>query len=123
MGKKNYNLTEKDKEEILKQDLKEVAKREKRLANFLPLKKELEFDHKPEEEDIDINLKPFSIGYEEEIYSGLNYGKPIRLFNQIWLTVDLPVEPDLYNPRVQIPPGWRIPTLEDYQELFNWCGE
>ena len=31
-----------------------------------------------------IKLKPFNIGYEEEIHNGLNYGKPIRLFNQIW---------------------------------------
>ena len=123
MGKKNYRLTDKDKEEELKQDLKETAKRQGRFAKFSTLKKELEFDHKPEDEHFDIKLKPFSIGYEEEIYNGLNYGKPIRLFNQIWLTVDLPVEPDLYTPQVQVPPGWRIPTLEDYKELINCCGD
>ena len=123
MGKKNYRLTEQDKEDELKQDLKEVAKRQGRLVKFSPLKKELEFEHKPEEEDIDLNLKPFSVGYEEEIHNGLNYGKPIRLFNQIWLNVDLPVEPDLYSPQVQVPPGWRIPTLDDYNELINCCGD
>ena len=123
MGKKNYRLTEQDKEDELKQDLKEVSKRQGRLTNFAPLKKELEFDHKPEEEDIDLNLKPFSIGYEEEIHNGLNYGKPIRLFNQIWLNVDLPVEPDLYSPQVQVPPGWRIPTLDDYKQLIAACGD
>ena len=123
MGKKNYKLTDKDKEEELKQDLKEASKIQGRLANFSPPKKELEFDHKPEEEVNDITLKPFNIGYEEEIYNGLNYGKPIRLFNQIWLTVDLPVEPDLYKPQVQVPQGWRIPTLADYEELINFCGD
>ena len=123
MGKKNYRLTEQDKEDELKQDLKEVAKRQGRLTNFAPLKKELEFEHKPEDEDIDLNLKPFSIGYEEEIHNGINYGKPIRLFNQIWLNVDLPVEPDLYSPQVQVPPGWRIPTLDDYKQLISSCGD
>ena len=123
MGKKNIRLTEKDKEDELKQDLKEVSKRQGRLTNFPPPKKELEFAHKPEDEEIDVKLKPFNIGYEEEIHNGLNYGKPIRLFNQIWLTVDLPVEPDLYSPQVQIPPEWRIPTLDDYKELIKCSGD
>ena len=123
MGKKNYKLTDKDKEEELKQDLKEAEKRQGRLANFNPPKKELEFEHKQEEEEVDIKVKPFNIGYEEEIHNGLNYGKPIRLFNQIWLTVDLPVEPDMYHPLVQLPPGWRIPSLKDYEQLIKYCGD
>ena len=121
MGKKNYRLTEQDRQDELKQDLKEASKREGRLAKISPLQKESDFDHKPEDEELNLSLKPFNIGYEEEIYNGINYGKPMRLYDQIWLTVDLPVEPDMYCPQVQVPPGWRIPTLKDYQKLIEWC--
>ena len=121
MGKKDYRLNEQDKEDILKQDLKEAQKRQSRFVKFSKPKKEVEFDHKPEKEENNILDQPYSIGYEDEIHNGLNYGKPIRLFDQIWLTVDLPVEPDVYTPQVQVPPGWRIPTLKDFQELFEFC--
>ena len=121
MGKKDYRLNEQDKEDILKQDLKEAQKRQSRLVKFSKPKKEVEFNHQPEKEENNILDQPYSIGYEDEIHNGLNYGKPIRLFNQIWLTVDLPVEPEVYSPQVQVPPGWRIPTLKDYQELFDFC--
>ena len=122
MGKKDYRLNEQDKENIIKQDLKEAQKRQSRFVKFSKPRKEVEFNHQPEKEENNILDQPYSQGYEDEIYNGLNYGKPIRLFNQIWLTVDLPVEPDVYTPQVQIPPGWRIPTLEDYKELFDFCG-
>ena len=122
MGKKDYRLYEQDKENIIKQDLKEAQKRQSRFVKFSKPRKEVEFNHQPEKEENNILDQPYSQGYEDEIYNGLNYGKPIRLFNQIWLTVDLPVEPDVYTPQVQIPPGWRIPTLEDYKELFDFCG-
>ena len=121
MGKKDYRLNEQDKEDILKQDLKEAKKRQSRFVKFSKPKKEVEFNHQPEKEENNILDQPYSVGYEDEIHNGLNYGKPIRLFNQIWLTVDLPVEPDVYTPQVQIPPGWRVPTLKDYQELFDFC--
>ena len=122
MGKKDYRLNEQDKEDILKQDLKEAQKRQSRFVKFNKPKKEVEFNHQPEKEENNILDQPYSLGYEDEIHNGLNYGKPIRLFNQIWLTVDLPVEPDVYTPQVQIPPGWRLPSIRDYQELFNFCG-
>ena len=121
MGKKDYRLNEQDKEDILKQDLKEAQKRQSRFVKFSKPKKEVEFNHQPEKEENNILDQPYSIGYEDEIHNGLNYGKPIRLFNQIWLTVDLPVEPDVYSPQVQVPPGWRIPRMTDYQELFDFC--
>ena len=123
MGKKDYRLNEQDKEDELKQDLKEAEKRQRRFVKFNKLKKEVEFDHHPEKEENNLLEQPYSLGYEDEIHNGLNYGKPIRLFNQIWLTVDLPVEPDVYLPQVQIPPGWRLPSLKDYQELFKFCGD
>ena len=120
MGKKDYRLNEQDREDELKQDLKEAEKRQRRLTHFSKPKKEVEFDHKPEKEENNIYEQPYSLGYEDEIHNGLNYGKPIRLFNQIWLTVDLPVEPDVYQSQVQIPPGWRLPSLKDFQELFEF---
>ena len=122
LGKKSYTETEEDKENELRQDLKEAAKREKRIKKFPPQQKELEFDHVPDD-DYDPIKKPFELGYEEEIHKGINFGKPVRIFNQIWLSVDLPVEPDLYYPRVEIPTGWRIPNIEDYQELIKNCGD
>ena len=122
MGKKNYRPNEQDKEDELKQDLKEAQKRQSRFVKFSKPKKEVDFNHKPEKEENNFLEQPYNIGYEDEIHNGLNYGKPIRLFNQIWLTVDLPVEPDVYQPQVQIPPGWRMPSIKDYQELFEFCG-
>ena len=36
--------------------------------------------------------KPFKLGNEDEKYKGINYRKPIQLFNQTWLTFNLPVK-------------------------------
>ena len=95
------------------------------------LQSEISFEHKEPEPEFDPNKnynfdddenKPFKLGYEDEKYNGINYGKPIQLFNQTWLTFDLPVEPDVNQPKVEIPPGWRIPTLKDYENLFKMAG-
>ena len=122
LGKKKNTETQEDKEKELRQDLKEAEKRQKRIKKFPPQQKELEFDH-VSDDGYDPIKKPFELGYEEEIHKGINYGKPIRIFNQIWLSIDLPVEPDLYTPRVEVPIGWRIPNIEDYQELIKNCGD
>ena len=123
LGKKRKKLTQEEIENWKKQDQKEEAKRNGRKAHFSPMQKELPFKHRQPEGKYDKNSsKPFSIGYEDEIYKDVNYGKPIRLYDQTWLTYDVPVEPDIYNPKLQIPPGWRIPTLDDYKYLFKWVG-
>ena len=123
LGKKRKKLTPEEIEDGIKQDQKEEEKRKGRKAYFSPMKKEVPFKHKESEGPYDpASSKPYSLGYENEIYRDINYGKPIRLYNQTWLTYDAPVEPDIYGPRVQIPPGWRIPTLDDYKKLFKFVG-
>ena len=121
--KKRKNLTEEEIEDWIKQDKKEENKRKGRKAHFSPMQKEVPFKHREREGKYDKNSsRPYSLGYEDEIYKDINYGKPIRLYDQTWLTYDVPVEPDVYNPKLQIPPGWRIPTLDDYKNLFKWVG-
>ena len=114
LGKKRKKLTPEEIEDWIKQDQKEENKRKGRKAHFSPMQKEVPFRHKEPEGKYDKNSsKPFSIGYEDEIYRDINYGKPIRLYDQTWLSYDVPVEPGVYSPKLQIPPGWRIPTLDD----------
>ena len=123
LGKKRKKLTQEEIEDWLKQDHREEEKRKGRKSPFSPMQKELPFKHKEPEGKYDKNSsKPFSIGYEDEIYRDVNYGKPIRLYDQTWLAYDVPVEPGVYCPKLQIPPGWRIPTLDDYKYLFKWVG-
>ena len=123
-AKKRKKLTPEEIEDGIKQDEKEEEKRKNRKAYFSPIQKELPFKHKESEGSYDpITSKQYSFGYENEIYKGINYGKPIRFYNQTWLTYDAPVEPNSYGPRVQIPPGWRIPTLDDYKNLFKYIGD
>ena len=122
-GKKRKKLTQEEIEDWMKQDQKEKMKRKGRKAHFSPMQKEVPFKHREPEGKFDKNSsRPFSLGFEDEIYKDINYGKPIRLYDQTWLTFDVPVEPDVYNPKMQIPPGWRIPTLDDYKHLFKWVG-
>ena len=122
-GKKRKKLTQEEIEDWMKQDEKEKNKRKGRKAHFSPMQKELPFKHREPEGKYDKHSsRPYSLGYEDEIYKDINYGKPIRLYDQTWLTYDVPVEPDVYNPKMQIPPGWRIPTLDDYKHLFKWIG-
>ena len=121
LGKKRKKLTPEEIEDGIMQDQKEEDKRKGRKAYFSPMKKELPFRHKQSEGPYDPNTsKPYSLGYEDEIYRDINYGKPIRFYNQTWLTYDAPIEADIYGPRVMIPPGWRIPTLKDYKNLFKF---
>ena len=123
LGKKRKVLSLEEIEDGIKQDQKEEEKRKGRKAYFSPMKKEVPFKHKESEGPYDpSSSKPYSLGYENEMYRDINYGKPIRLYNQTWLTYDAPVEPDIYGPRVQIPPGWRRPTLDDYKKLFKFVG-
>ena len=123
LGKRRKKLTPEEIEDGIKQDQKEEEKRAGRKAYFSPMQKELPFKHKESEGPYDPNIsKPYSLGYEDEIYRDINYGKPIRFYNQTWLTYDAPVEADIYGPRVMIPPGWRIPTLDDYKNLFKFIG-
>ena len=128
MGKKfevkRKHLSESEIEEGIKQDEKEEAKRKGRKAYFSPMQKEVPFRHRqPEGPYEESESKPYSIGYENEIFEDINYGKPIKLYDQTWLTFDVSVEPNFYGPRVKVPPGWRIPTLEDYKKLFEWVGD
>ena len=123
-GKKRKKLTQEEIEDWIKQDQKEENKRKERKAKFSPMKKEVPFKHREAEGKYDKNSsRPFSMGYEDEIYKDINYGKPIRLYDQTWLTYDVPIEPNIYCPKLQIPPGWRIPTLDDYKNLFKWVGD
>ena len=123
IGKKRKKLTQEEIEDWIKQDKKEENKRKGRKAHFSPMQKEVPFKHREPEGKYDKHSsKPFSLGYEDEIYRNINYGKPLRLYDQTWLTYDIPVEPDVYNPKLEIPPGWRIPTLDDYKYLFKWVG-
>lgn len=122
-GKKRKKLTPDEIEDGIKQDQKEEEKRKGRKAFFSPMQKEVPFKHKQSDGPYDpSSSRPYSLGYEDEIYKDTNYGKPIKLYNQTWLTYDVPVEPNIYGPRVQIPPGWRIPTLDDYKKLFKFVG-
>ena len=122
-GKKRKKLTPDEIEDGIKQDQKEEEKRKGRKAFFSPMQKEVPFKHKQSDGTYDpSSSKPYSLGYEDEIFQDTNYGKPIKLYNQTWLTYDVPVEPNIYGPRVQIPPGWRIPTLDDYKKLFKFVG-
>ena len=123
-GKKNINnLRTEDMEEDLLQDFREMKKRKNRKQKISQLQKEVPFKHREKEEPYDPRVsKPFKIGYEEEIYNGINYGVPIQLYNQTWLTIDCKVDPDTHKPQVEIPPGWRIPTLDDYKTLIKWAG-
>ena len=121
LGKKRKKLTPEEIEDGIMQDKKEEDKRKGRKAYFSPMQKEVPFKHKESEGPYDPNTsKPYSLGYEDEIYRDINYGKPIKLYNQTWLTYDAPIEADMYGPRVMIPPGWRIPTLKDYKNLFKF---
>ena len=123
LGKKRKKLTPDEIEDGIKQDEKEEEKRKGRKAYFSPMQKEVPFKHRQSEGPYDqSSSKPFSLGYENEIFKDINYGKPIKLYNQTWLTYDAPVEPNIYGPRVQIPPGWRIPTIDDYKKLFQFVG-
>ena len=110
------------------QNKREIEKRKKRIKKMSSLESEISFEHKEPEPEFDPNKnynfdddenKPFKLGNEDEKYNGINYGKPIQLFNQTWLTFALPVEPDVNQPKVEIPPGWRIQTLKDYENLFK----
>ena len=123
LGIKRKKLTPEEIEDGIKQDQKEEEKRKGRKAYFSPMKKEVPFKHRESEGPYDPNIsKPYSLGYEDEMYRDINYGKPIRFYNQTWLTYDAPVDPNIYGPRVMIPPGWRIPTLKDYKDLFQHVG-
>ena len=123
LGKKRKKLTLEEIEDGMKQDQKEEEKRKGRKAYFSPMQKEVPFKHRESEGAYDPNIsKPYSLGFENEIYKDIDYGKPIRFYNQTWLTYDAPVEPNIYGPRVMIPPGWRIPTLKDYKNLFQYVG-
>ena len=109
----------------ISQDEKEERKRKYRMQYIPPLQKEVPFRHREKEEMYDpndIDSKPFKLGYEDEIFNGKNYGIPIQIYNQTWLTFDFPVEPDVKNPRVEIPLGWRIPYKKDYEELIQFAG-
>ena len=117
------NLSDKDIEDELIQDKKENNKRTKRKQKFNKPKREVPFQHRvPDKEYNPKTSTPFKLGYEDEMYNGKNYGTPIQLFDQTWLTIDLPVEPNTNMPLVEIPPGWRIPTAKDYQMLIDQAG-
>ena len=121
---KNVNdISDKEIESELIQDDKENNKREKRKQKFTKPKREVPFQHRVPDKQYDPKTsQPFKLGYEDEIYNGKNYGTPIQLFDQTWLTIDLPVEPNTTTPQVEIPPGWRIPTAKDYQMLIDQAG-
>ena len=138
--RKIRNQNKYDDIDIYNEDLqnqREIEKRKKRIKKMPSLESEISFEHKEPEPEFDINKyknleinfddendenKPFKLGYEDEKYNGINYGKPIQIFNQTWLTFDVPVEPDVNKPKVEIPPGWRIPTLKDYEDLIKMAG-
>lgn len=75
------------------------------------------FDHKDPDEDTEI-------GYEDEFNKEetINFGKPIKIGNKIWLTHDCEITPSLSGPIVDAPPGWRVPGILDYLKLFKELG-
>ena len=125
-AKRKLGLYYQDVDEELEQLEKENKKRKGRMQFIRPLQKEKPFRHREKEKPYnpkkpDIS-KPFKLGYEDEIYNGNNYGIPIQIYNQTWLTYDFFVEPDVNNPKVQIPLGWKIPSKKDYEELIKFAG-
>lgn len=97
-------------EELRNKDERERLKRERR--GDKEEKKEEDYIHRDANDDTDV-------GYEDEIYDGENYGKPIRIGKQTWMTYDFGVVPNTTTPRVFCPVGWRTPTVMDYLVLFK----
>ena len=69
LKKKRKKLTQEEILDIMKQDEKEEAKRKGRKAHFSPMQKELPFKHREPEGKYDKHSsRPYSLGYEDEIY-------------------------------------------------------
>jgi len=80
---------------------------------------------------------------DDEIFKDLNYGKPVLLGNQVWMTPDVEYTYSggqkkslirdngagdnkanaLQVSRDGAPPGWRFPTKADLEELLAWSGK
>jgi len=83
-----------------------------------------------------------TIQSEDEIIDGINYGKPVLLGNQVWLSKDVEIgynngkkisfirdkgpgekgENSYDDSLVCAPSGWRLPTKTDITELLEWAG-
>ena len=118
----NFRLSQKQRgEKLLPHDFE--SKRAKEEADdlnkaFAELKKlQVNFNHR--EPNRDGNL-----GYEDEYNKNksINYGKPLKINNQVWLTYDCPITTDVNSPLVDIPVGYRIPSIKDYLILFKNLG-
>jgi hypothetical protein len=109
----NNELTDKNIRKKIEDKKNEILNRitEKEKA----IKEEL-FQHRKVDEKCEY-------GYEDEIYNDINYGKPIKIGKQTWLTYDFGVLADENNPKVNCPTGWRIPYVTDYLEMFKYLGK
>eukprot|EP01126_Amoeba_proteus_P008383 TRINITY_DN13099_c0_g1_i2.p1 TRINITY_DN13099_c0_g1~~TRINITY_DN13099_c0_g1_i2.p1 ORF type:complete len:846 (+),score=148.20 TRINITY_DN13099_c0_g1_i2:434-2971(+) len=63
-----------------------------------------------------------SYSAEDEVVQGTNYGKFMKVGNQIWISKDVPVDRSLSSLAATCPPGFRGPTLEEYQNLVDVLG-
>ncbi len=96
--------------------------------------------------DITLNRKIWAnycmMQQEDEVISGMNYGRPVLLGSQVWMTKD--VESCIQNGKTQslrrgkgigekgendyglslqsAPAGWRLPTKSDIETLLAWAG-
>jgi len=79
---------------------------------------------------------------EDEIIDGINYGKPVLLGNQVWISRDVEFgynndkkislirdkgpgekgENSYSDSLICAPLGWRLPTKADITELLSWAG-
>jgi uncharacterized protein (TIGR02145 family) len=107
---------------ILEQKIQKQEKEKKEREKKIKIKQKLKgekieplaesFQHR--EEKVGENC-----GFEDEIYDGINYGRPFKIQNQTWLSYEFEVTPDMICPKVKCPVGWRIPTVSDYITLFT----
>jgi len=81
-------------------------------------------------------------GSEDEIFQDINYGKPVLLGNQVWMSRDVEyswsggkkqclirdkeegcnTRNSLKISREGAPPGWRLPTKVEFEDLLKYAG-
>lgn len=108
------DFNEKNKEYIIKHIKKQEDNKQK---------VEVTFNHKK----LNTNVKDIEWGYEDEFNKdkNINYGKPLKIYNQTWLTYDFEIKANTISPILidnSIPIGWRIPSITDYLILIKNLG-
>ena len=131
---KEEKKTKESKDEIVKSDVNDKEKdnqNQNSNNDFLIDQKNVDGDDKINEKKTRIkdNTFPFvhkfpkndeELGYEDEIHNNLNFGKPIKILNKIWLTYNFKIIPDPSGPKLSInfiPKGWKIPSIQDIIDI------